>query len=92
MEPMEPSVKTFQILSFDRSRILGTVEAESVTLAARAWVERVHGQNWVFRTYDHDRRMVVWQAWDQKRKINPLNYWQEFFTPLGEPFQLSPEH
>lgn len=84
----------YQILSFDRSQVLGTVEAESATLAARAWVEREHGegQNWVFRTYDHDRRMIVWQAYDEKRRINPLNYWQEFFTPLGEPFHVSPEN
>lgn len=91
---MEPSVKTYQILSFDRSQVLGTVEAEGVTLAARAWVERMHGegQNWVHQTYNHDLRMIVWQAWDQKRIVDPLNYWQTFFTPLGEPFHLSPEH
>lgn len=75
----------YQILSFDRSQILGTVESYSETHAAEEWTRQAHGElAMACLTYDHGRRMVVWQAFDERQP--------GYSGPLGDPFQVSPEH
>lgn len=75
----------YQILSFDRSRVLGTVESYSETHAAEEWTRQTHGELAMARlTYDHGCRMFAWQAFDETQP--------GYSGPLGGPFHVSPKN